>query len=117
MPHDGLFSVDGEVLLEHLGQFDGDVRKHLVVGLPSLLGGVDVKAGAGAKIPSVLLALNVAATCGQSQIIDVLGFMEMKNERGLVSGHTMMTPRAAAVSWAPAFCTKLSSLHVRPDSQ
>jgi hypothetical protein len=81
MPHDGLFPIDREVLLEHLGQFDSDIGKHLIVGLPGFFSGVDVEAGASAKIPAVLLAGNVAATYNKSQI-NSISFISGKKTNG-----------------------------------
>jgi hypothetical protein len=60
--HNGLLSVDSKVLVYYIWQFHGDVGKHPVVSLPGFFGGVNVKTGSGAKVPSVLLSGNVAAT-------------------------------------------------------
>jgi len=81
MPHDGLLPIDREVLLEHLWQFDGDVGKHSIVGLPGFFGGVNVKAGAAAEIPAVLLTGNVAATFSELQI-NSISFMRDKKQTG-----------------------------------
>lgn len=42
----------------------GDVRIHAVVGLPWVLGGVDVETSTSAKIPALVFAFDVAATLG-----------------------------------------------------
>lgn len=42
----------------------GDVGIHAVVGLPWVLGGVDVETSTSAKIPALIFAFDVAATLG-----------------------------------------------------
>lgn len=42
----------------------GDVGIHAVVGLPWVLGGVDVETSTSAEIPALIFAFDVAATLG-----------------------------------------------------
>ena len=51
----------GESIEDSLGQFFGDVAVHVIAGVVRRLSGVDIEAGTGAKVVSIVLALDVQA--------------------------------------------------------
>lgn len=46
-----------------LGQLLGDIAVHFVSLRPGFFGGVDVETGAGAKVVSLIFALNLETSC------------------------------------------------------
>lgn len=85
---------------DSLWQFLSDIAIHVVAIVIGSLGGIDIKASAGAKIISIILALNVKTTLSAIVSISCLlqgclaNNLSMKgyDVRGLVSGYSTAMP-------------------------